>query len=593
MSSPQMVRTDSLDHVLIPRYFLDSVKADVQKWCDDLAGLQADLDAFSKVAMNATASRAANSGGNGERQTFVKIPNPLVETACSSTLQIPHLPCPPSESVPPSNETFTADSISVCGDKSDNGSIVASQKAASHEKTTSANAPTLESEAPPRRHSAGDLMMKKLPTWLCEPAASKPEPVSDPRGLISSTMTFQEFEQLDWDEKGLQWLVTAIRYVVRGKWFDFAVGALILINIALIGWEQSAVISGRNTQGFRVAEHCFLVVYIFEISLRIVSEGKRMFKSHLFLFDMVLVAIGVVSSWIVGPVVTLTESDVQGVLDKLFIFRTLRLLRLVRALRLFVQFKTIWRLVNGLMNSVDILMSTCMLLIITLYCFASVGLEIFALNHTLRVDPTADALVEEYMSSLPVMMLTLVRFVTLDDLAQVFTPMLMEQPILTIYYLLVILIVSITLMNLVTALLVEKAIQNAKVDVETKRFHRQARLRSLTPQIRKIFRQLDKDGSGSVTKQEVMEALGKYDGQINVPPTLRDIFFSDSVMELFDLLDADYSGQIDEDEFVGGVIQMAMTDIPLETRQILKIQRFNTKKIEHIETMIFEWMRDQ
>lgn len=281
-----------------------------------------------------------------------------------------------------------------------------------------------------------------------------------------------------------------------------------------------------------------------------------MLTNRLMLFDILLVSTGIMCSWIIYPLILFdTGSAAQTVNDKVLMLRTLRLLRLIRALRLLVQFKTLWRLVHGLMNSLDILFSTTVLLLLSLYILACVGMELIINDDVL-----------------------------LDNLVIIFAPLVRLRPGLLLYYLSGVLIISIALMNLVTAVLVEQAIQTARMDAESDRTFRQQKMKELSPLIRHLFQTLDQDGSGSITKEEILMRMENHGGRLRVPADLVDIFKPESMLQLFDILDSDDSGECDEDEFVNGVMQMAMTDVPIEARQTLKhIRGFKRKfdKLEH------------
>merc|ERR1719460_3174742 len=95
------------------------------------------------------------------------------------------------------------------------------------------------------------------------------------------------------------------------------------------------------------------------------------------------------------------------------------------------------------------------LLIIILYVFACMGLEIFTKNVTLRKDPLFNSYVEEYWTDLPTSMLTLIQFVNLDSIGDIYTPLVLAEPTLVFFFVAFMLIVSICLMNLVTAVIVE------------------------------------------------------------------------------------------------------------------------------------------
>jgi hypothetical protein len=298
--------------------------------------------------------------------------------------------------------------------------------------------------------------------------------------------------------------------------------------------------------------------------------------------DMVLVSVGVTCSWIIEPLFLQGSSSevFSGIQEKVLMLRTLRLLRLVRALRLVIQFKTLWRLVHGLTNSLNILCSTLVMLALLLYLLGCVGLEIIAHDSLLLANEETKHIILNYFDGLPETMLTLSRFVTLDDLADIFEPLVRVQPWLSIYYLIALLLVPIALMNIVTAVLVEQAIQSARMDAETEGRVRRAKIKALNPVIRQFFRSLDTDHSGTIVRQEVLQIM---QGGADIPMALSDLFKPESMGQLFEILDTDDSGEIDEEEFVNGVMQLAMTDVPIEARQTLKYLRALRRKVDTLE----------
>merc|ERR1719215_746106 len=96
----------------------------------------------------------------------------------------------------------------------------------------------------------------------------------------------------------------------------------------------------------------------------------------------------------------------------------------------------------------------------------------------------------------------------MDSLMSVWLPLIQVQPFLpTLLYIACALIVSIALMNLVTAVLVEKAIEHTQMDSDTERQLRRQKLNTLRPAIHQVFSKLDVDGSGALTKKQVIAAV--------------------------------------------------------------------------------------
>merc|ERR1719321_1712559 len=121
------------------------------------------------------------------------------------------------------------------------------------------------------------------------------------------------------------------------------------------------------------------------------------------------------------------------------------------------------------------------LLLIILYVFACMGVEIFTKNTKLREDPIFDHYVEKYWADLSVSMLTLIQFVNLDGIGAIYTPMVLSEPSTGIFFISFMLIVSICLMNLVTAVIVEGSFEQAKSDQIFAKKERQCAMSKLLP----------------------------------------------------------------------------------------------------------------
>merc|ERR1719188_315090 len=87
------------------------------------------------------------------------------------------------------------------------------------------------------------------------------------------------------------------------------------------------------------------------------------------------------------------------------------------------------------------------------------GVQVITFDEELRDEiPEFD----EYFGTLRKFMLTLVQFITVDGMADIYLPLIHAKPLLLVYFPPVIMLLSIVLMNLITAVIVEGAIQSAQ-----------------------------------------------------------------------------------------------------------------------------------
>ncbi|CAE7372517.1 Scn11a [Symbiodinium sp. CCMP2456] len=233
------------------------------------------------------------------------------------------------------------------------------------------------------------------------------------------------------------------RRAVTSTLFEFLILSVIIGNAAVIGIESQLGLTDQVLEWAPAAENFFLVVYSIEIIMRLVAFAGRLRQTFdgWFAFDLLLV----LSSYLERLLELISGESAE----QLMLLRLLRLIRLVRTFRMVRQVRPLWRLVHGLLTSLDTVLSTFLLLALVLYVFGVLGLEIIARNANFQLDPVTSAILERNFSSLGMAMITLAQFVTMDSIASIYLPLVRMQPWLMLYFTLLILIVSISVMNLV------------------------------------------------------------------------------------------------------------------------------------------------
>eukprot|EP00931_Biecheleriopsis_adriatica_P039521 TRINITY_DN22598_c0_g1_i1.p1 TRINITY_DN22598_c0_g1~~TRINITY_DN22598_c0_g1_i1.p1 ORF type:complete len:530 (+),score=105.12 TRINITY_DN22598_c0_g1_i1:49-1638(+) len=380
-------------------------------------------------------------------------------------------------------------------------------------------------------------------------------------------------------EKVTHKLSSCAAHIVMDKRFDYLVGVVILLNTITIGVDTQQSIQGEELPS--LVDFAFLGFYTVEIGLRLCGLGLRNFKSAWFVFDFGLVSLSYIMDILVPTFLWLAgvHNDLSLV-EKLLLFRTFRLLRLIRSVRTIPMFRTAWRLTHGLLTSGNAILSMLSLLVLFLYIFACAGVELITKDTELASHPDTAHIVAYHFGSLHRILLTLFGFVCADSVASIYTPLIIVKPYLAIYFLLLLVIISVTLMNLVTAVLVEGALDQASADKELERHEQLEKVKSVRPKLMKIFKDLDIDGDGQVTPDEInMVPLGTIPRQ----------FFPEqvgSMMEVFELLDVGEDGELSQEEFVEGLLDLLCCDVPIHAIQILRLQRLNKDKITDLDAKL-------
>merc|ERR1712125_199362 len=140
---------------------------------------------------------------------------------------------------------------------------------------------------------------------------------------------------------------------------------------------------------------------------------------------------------------------------------------------------------------------------------------------------------------------------TLDSCHAIYLPLILEAPstgmgcLVATYILLYIQVVSICLMNLVTAVTVEGALHQARDDEEYEKYLLEKNREHLKPVLLGLFNELDADGSGDVTLEELRFATELLKTEVSA-------FiggFSWSPEDVIAVMDTDEDDRLSLDEF--------------------------------------------
>jgi hypothetical protein len=225
--------------------------------------------------------------------------------------------------------------------------------------------------------------------------------------------------------------------------------------------------------------------------------------------------------------------------------KMIRLFRLAKTVRVLVQFRTLWMLVQGLMYAVTPMIWTALLMTVVIYVFAVIAMEVIVASDA---DDDYSIAARNY-DTLGDSMLNLMQFMMFDSVSVIYRPLVATKPWLLIYFVIFLLLGPVALMNIVTAIMVESSLRTANEDQEAKKVWEQVRRKDMMPKLRQMFIDLDTSGDGEVDLQEVLNAPS------HLQETMQHIIGLDELEEIFNLLDYDGSGSVDIEEFVDGILR--------------------------------------
>jgi len=304
--------------------------------------------------------------------------------------------------------------------------------------------------------------------------------------------------------------------------FQSLIGAVIVLNSAIMGLEVDI-----PWKGWLVMEHCLLVVYVFELAVRLKHVGIGFYFPGnpdivWNVLDSLIVGSSVADSWI-APLYGLVTKAIWGdhssgegggglSLSKLMmLMRMLRLFRILRLVKLVKAVRPLFILVTSIVSAFQGVVWVLVLTIITLYGMAIITTSL--IGHRLAF-PEHLEVSEDIVApfrSVPESMFTLFRVMSSaesEQEAHAIDSVLEALPTLKFAFVFFMITSSWTLLSILTAVVSENMIsstdeQQHAMDLQSEEEDRVAHKDRLAH----LFRTIDTDGDGAITQLEIDKFL--------------------------------------------------------------------------------------
>jgi hypothetical protein len=143
-----------------------------------------------------------------------------------------------------------------------------------------------------------------------------------------------------------------------------------------------------------------------------------------------------------------------------------------------------------------------------------------------------------------------------------------------LFFLTVLASVSLFIMNLILAVIVEAAAEVKDQSLQELAQEKQREFNSAAAEFLELCVKLDTDGGGSLSKDELMEGFEHEE----FAHTMRVLGLErDDMGILFEVIDQDFSGTVDYSEFVKMVFRMKQPDMHMMIWELAKIQQIVMK----------------
>eukprot|EP00929_Paragymnodinium_shiwhaense_P061447 TRINITY_DN30690_c0_g1_i1.p1 TRINITY_DN30690_c0_g1~~TRINITY_DN30690_c0_g1_i1.p1 ORF type:complete len:563 (+),score=180.76 TRINITY_DN30690_c0_g1_i1:162-1850(+) len=337
--------------------------------------------------------------------------------------------------------------------------------------------------------------------------------------------------------------------IVTSMTFEVFVACVIVFNSLLLGLEASVDEGAGLESMFSAMEVFFSIFFLCEWCARLVAFGWSWAFEFSNAADTVLV-------FGTGTIASLALSIIGEELPGMRIWTALRFLRLVRlakAVRLYPMFHDMWILIAGLTTSARPLFWVAVMASVLLFVFAVAGTELIGRHPDFEEDEFAQELFGDLMASA----FTLVQLITLDTWCDsIARPILAvsrkNTGLITLYFLSFVGVGVFIFWNLVTAIVVENAFAISEADEAAKSKVSEMEKKSELKGLANLFMEIDKDKSGALTLDELLNELDN--------PRVQQMLHllelkADDILTVWNVLD-DGDGQLTIKEFTSGIRRM-------------------------------------
>ncbi|MBF0191051.1 MAG: ion transporter [Magnetococcales bacterium] len=219
----------------------------------------------------------------------------------------------------------------------------------------------------------------------------------------------------------------------ENRYFQHFIIGVILFNAAILGLLTQPNLSPDAITLLNTLDDACLVVFIFEITLKLIANRLRFFGDGWNVFDFIVVGIALVPG--------------TGSLSVLRAFRVFRLMRLVNSI------PSMRRVMAGMFAALPGTASVAGVLLVMLYVSA-----IMAVNFFGQVDP-------DNFGDLGVTFFTLFQFLTMEGWPDVARPIVEKMPYSWMFFIPFILLTTFTTLNLLFGIIVESMEQAKQEEV--------------------------------------------------------------------------------------------------------------------------------
>jgi len=371
---------------------------------------------------------------------------------------------------------------------------------------------------------------------------------------------------------------------VKSRHYEICVMAVVILNTSFIGWQvQHHAVHEAPPASQSAIEFVFCMVFLTEILVRWWPEGRYFFSSADWgwnLFDSVVVFMMLAEEAL--QVAMEHSASFLSKLSMVRILRVVRIVRVIRVIRVLKFFRELRMMIHQILGSLKSLLWAMLVLVMMFYVFG-IALTQGAIDHFENIGTWSGAearLLRVFFGSLDRSVLSLFEAMAggiswgelLDAL----------QPLHFSYSALFLVFISFSIfavVNIVTGVFVDSALQTAQQDRESIIQEEMQSKESYMKSMQHVFEEMDANGNGFISLSEFEAAI--EDERMVAYFNALGLDITD-VQTLFCLLDRDQEGSIDIEEFLLGCMRLKGEARSLDLAKLLYESDYVVHNLENL-----------
>mmetsp|Transcript_129137 Transcript_129137/g.325845 ORF Transcript_129137/g.325845 Transcript_129137/m.325845 type:complete len:637 (-) Transcript_129137:57-1967(-) len=368
------------------------------------------------------------------------------------------------------------------------------------------------------------------------------------------------------------------------------IGGTIGLNLVLVVLETNYAADEETDVPEWVTNLNMSVTFVFftELGMRLYVERKKFLRDYMNLFDFVVVFADTSST-----ILRLALDWEAG--WPLEVFRLARVVKILRAMRLMILFPELALMLRSLLYAVKAIIWAVLMIFVCLGMWSILAVMIIhPLNRKITKtgywESTGCERCPYAFSSVQQSMLTFAQHIVAGDSWSLPTmPIIEHYPASALFFFLVLVSISMAVMNLILAVIVEKAAEAREMTIKEEAINKEKAWIRASQDLLSICKDLDTDCSGSLSFEEVVHGFRSNAAFADIMKTM-DIVEADLEV-VFHMLDTDGSRSVDYKEFVNQLHMMksceAHTLIVFIKFYVMELRQKLVKVLEHVPRTSF------